>query len=80
MTQRDRHHLARKTPHASVNDYERQIDMAALRRYRLAGVGAQLIAHDYAGCLLYNPLNIRCVPILDLLSLEFRTFRHLTRP
>ncbi len=46
MTQRDRHHLARKTPHASVKDYERQIDMAALGGYRLGRVRAQLIAHD----------------------------------
>ena len=59
MPQRDRHHRARKTPHASVKDYERQIDMAALRRYRLGRVRAQLIAHEYAGCLLYNPMNIR---------------------
>jgi Xaa-Pro dipeptidase len=59
MIGRDRHHRARKTPHASVKDYERQIDMAALRRYRLARVRAQLAAHDYAACLLYNPLNIR---------------------
>ena len=59
MSERDRHHLARKTPHASVKDYERQIDTAALRRYRLGRVRAQLAAQDYAACLLYNPLNIR---------------------
>jgi len=59
MTGPDRHHRARKTPHASVTDHERPIDMAALRRYRLDRVRAQLAAHDYAGCLLYNPLNIR---------------------
>ena len=39
MTQRDRHHLARKTPHASVKDYERHD-----RHGRLAAViGAGLI-------------------------------------
>ncbi len=59
MTQGDRHHRARKTPHAAVKDYERQIDMAALRRYRLARVRAQLVAQDHAACLLYNPMNIR---------------------
>jgi len=59
MTQEDRYHRARKTPHAGVKDYERQIDMAALRRYRLGRVRDRLQAHDYAACLLYNPLNIR---------------------
>ncbi|HKR40614.1 MAG TPA: Xaa-Pro peptidase family protein [Paraburkholderia sp.] len=34
-------------------------DLAAMRRYRLARVRQQLIAHDYAGIVLYDPVNIR---------------------
>ena len=59
MPYSDPYYIARKTPGAGVKDYERQIDMAALRRYRLARVRAQLAAHDYGACLLYNPMNIR---------------------
>ena len=35
------------------------VDQAALRRWRLDRVRAQLRARDYAGILLYDPLNIR---------------------
>ena len=59
MTDFDPYFVARKTPGAGVKDYERQIDMPALRRYRLARVRAQLVARDYGACLLYNPINIR---------------------
>lgn len=52
-------HVAKKTPGAGLKDYEPQIDMAALRRYRLDRVRAELAARDYAGCVLYNPVNIR---------------------
>jgi Xaa-Pro aminopeptidase len=59
MPSHDPYYIARKTPDASVKDYERQIDMAALRRYRLNRVRAQLAACDHGACLLYNPMNIR---------------------
>ncbi|HEX9789425.1 MAG TPA: Xaa-Pro peptidase family protein [Kiloniellales bacterium] len=35
------------------------VDMAAVRAYRLARVRAQLRARDYAGCVLFDPLNLR---------------------
>ncbi|OLL31991.1 peptidase M24 [Burkholderia sp. SRS-W-2-2016] len=34
-------------------------DLPALRRYRLARVREQLVRNDYAGVLLYDPVNIR---------------------
>ena len=34
-------------------------DMAALRRYRLARVREQLVRRDYAGIVLFDPINIR---------------------
>jgi len=40
-------------------DFEPQIDMNELRRYRLNRVRGELHKRDYAGCLLYNPVNIR---------------------
>jgi Xaa-Pro aminopeptidase len=51
--------VARKTPGAGIKDYEHQIDMEQLRRYRLERVREQLIAHDYGACLLSEPINIR---------------------
>ena len=44
---------------AALRDNTTQIDMRALRAYRLERVRAQLRARDYAGCLLYDPVNIR---------------------
>ncbi|WP_295470891.1 Xaa-Pro peptidase family protein [uncultured Pseudomonas sp.] len=35
------------------------IDRRALRRYRLERIREQLVAHDYAGALLADPINIR---------------------
>jgi hypothetical protein len=35
------------------------IDMDALRRYRLGRVREQLRTHDYAACVLADPINIR---------------------
>ena len=34
-------------------------DLPAIRRYRLERIRAQLREFDYAGIVLYNPLNIR---------------------
>ena len=59
MSDFDPYYVARKTPGAGLKDYERQIDMAALRRYRMGRVRDQLRRIDYAGCLLYDPINIR---------------------
>ena len=42
-----------------LTDFDRPIDMVALRRYRLERVRAELRARDYAGILLYDPVNIR---------------------
>lgn len=55
----NQHHLAKKAMGPGLKDYERQIDMPALRRYRLARVREQLAAHDCAACLLYYPVNVR---------------------
>ena len=35
------------------------VDLVALRAYRLARVRAELRRHDYAGALLYDPINVR---------------------
>ena len=35
MSDYDPYYVARKTPGAGLKDYERQIDMAGLRRYRV---------------------------------------------
>ena len=48
-----------KPPVAILTDTEAMIDMVALRRYRLERVRAELRRLDYAGCLLYDPINIR---------------------
>jgi Xaa-Pro aminopeptidase len=55
----DPSYVARKTPGAGLKDYEHQIDMAALRRYRLERVRQKLIAADYGACVLFDPINIR---------------------
>ncbi|MEQ8641360.1 MAG: Xaa-Pro peptidase family protein [Alphaproteobacteria bacterium] len=51
--------LAKNAPGAGLKDYEGQIDMVALRAYRLGRVREQLRARDYAGIVLYDPINIR---------------------
>jgi Xaa-Pro aminopeptidase len=50
---------ARKTPGDQLADNLAQPDMRRLRGYRLARVRAQLKKFDYAGCLLFDPINIR---------------------
>ncbi len=49
----------RTSPGAGLTDSEAQVDMRTLRAYRLGRVRDQLRARDYAGCLLYDPINIR---------------------
>ena len=44
---------------ALVEAYEARVDMERLRAYRLGRVREQLRRLDYAGILLYDPLNIR---------------------
>jgi Xaa-Pro aminopeptidase len=50
---------ARKPPQITLSDTEGQIDMVALRAYRLGRVRDQLRRLDYAGVLLFDPINIR---------------------
>ena len=59
MNSPDRFHLARKTPAMTLTDFEANVNMDKLCRYRLARVREQLVAQDLAGCLLYDPVNIR---------------------
>jgi Xaa-Pro aminopeptidase len=47
------------TPGPGLSDAEAQVDMRQLRAYRLERVRAELKARDYAGCLLFDPINIR---------------------
>ncbi len=59
MASPDQYHLARKTPASIATESDPGIDMERLCRYRLERVREQLHAHDLAGCLLYDPINIR---------------------
>jgi Xaa-Pro aminopeptidase len=43
----------------TLTDFEPNLDMDKLCRYRLGRVREQLVAQDMAGCLLYDPINIR---------------------
>ena len=51
--------LARKTPGTGLLDCVDQPDMKRLRAYRLERVRAELRKRDYAGILLYDPINLR---------------------
>ena len=44
---------------ANVKDNERQIDMLAMRAYRMGRVRAELRRRDYGAALLLDPMNIR---------------------
>jgi Xaa-Pro aminopeptidase len=59
MASPDKFHLARKMPAMTLTDFESNIDMEKLCQYRLGRVRHQLVRHDMAGCLLYDPINIR---------------------
>ena len=50
---------ARQPALATLSDTEGQIDMSALRAYRLGRVREQLRRLDYAGVLMFDPINIR---------------------
>src|SRR5215467_8020849 len=51
--------LARKTPGMGLLDCVAQPDMKRMRAYRLERVRAELRKRDYAGVLLYDPINVR---------------------
>lgn len=59
MTSTDPFHVAKKTPGAGLKDFEPQIDMARMRRYRLDRVRQELQQRDIPACLLYDMANIR---------------------
>jgi len=59
MLNDDPNFLARKTPATGLRDHGHQIDMVALRAYRLERVRAELRRRDLAACVLYDPINIR---------------------
>jgi len=50
---------ARNTPGLGLLDCIDQPDMRRMRAYRLGRVRAELRKRDYAGALLYDPINIR---------------------
>ncbi len=50
---------AKNTPAPGLTDAEAQVDMRRVRAYRLGRVRAGLKARDYAGCVLFDPINIR---------------------
>lgn len=50
---------AKKTPPIALTDGTQQIDIARVRGERLARVRAELKARDYAGIVLFDPINIR---------------------
>ncbi|HVM84783.1 MAG TPA: Xaa-Pro peptidase family protein [Candidatus Binatia bacterium] len=49
----------RRTPPVDLIDSEAQVDMKRLRTYRLDRVRAELRRQDFAGILLFDPINIR---------------------
>ena len=51
--------LARNTPGRWYTDTEPNFDIPRMHAYRLSRVREQLKKHDYAGCVLYDPINIR---------------------
>ena len=50
---------AGRVPDANPGVTDAPVDMPSLRAYRLSRLRDQLRARDYAGCLLYDPINIR---------------------
>jgi Xaa-Pro aminopeptidase len=59
MRHDDPHYIAKKTPGAGLKEFEAQVDMAAMRQYRLGRVRADMERRDIGACLLYDMANIR---------------------
>ena len=49
----------KRTPPTDLIDTESQVDMRRLRKYRLDRVRAELKKNDFAGIVLFDPINIR---------------------
>ncbi len=60
-----------------LSDTESRVDMPAMRAGRLERLRAQLRARDYAGCLLYDPINIRYA--LDARNMAVWTLHNAAR-
>ena len=50
---------AKKTASMTLDDTGAQVDMVALRAYRLVRLQAELKKHDYGAALLFDPINVR---------------------
>ena len=50
---------AKKTPSMVLDDTAAQVNLVALRAYRLARLHAELRAGGYAAALLNDPINVR---------------------
>lgn len=50
---------AKRTPSMTLDDTTAQIDMRALRAYRLGRLQSELRARDYGAALLFDPINVR---------------------
>ncbi len=59
MVYEQRLHFAKKSTGAGIKDFEQQIDMPRMRQYPLSRFQAELKRRDYAGAVLYDPVNIR---------------------
>ncbi|MGH7212850.1 MAG: aminopeptidase P family N-terminal domain-containing protein, partial [Acetobacteraceae bacterium] len=55
----DPYHFTRKSVGAGLADHTAGIDMARMRGYRMGRLQAELKRLDYAGAVLYDPINIR---------------------
>lgn len=51
--------LSRNTPGRWITDTEPHVNIPRMYAYRLSRVREQLKKYDYAGCVLYDPINIR---------------------
>jgi Xaa-Pro dipeptidase len=59
VTQDGRLHAARKSVGLGMTDHTAGPDMVRLRAYRMARFQAELQRRDYAGAILYDPINVR---------------------
>ena len=65
---------ARRTPGSSLKDYETQLDIERMLRYRLSRLQAELCKHDVAAAVLFSSVNMRyatgtrCLQVLNMHS------------